>query len=174
MSELPRPKYTSVLPFFSIQPNPRPPSTEDLAFSAMGQVYQDVGLRRRNTSAHQTTEHTGTGDQSAWASAGKLPKISQKGRRKIVNTPKAKHEKRKKEILEILEPVLNSEDVHSSSILLCWGKRSYCQILPVKIAHSADDVAVWQEIRRAWYAHRGGRLPFFGVTEVNIVEVRRG
>jgi hypothetical protein len=174
MSELPRPRYISVLPYFSIQPTPQPPSTEILALSALG--HQDVGPRRRNISAYQTTEHTGTGDQRAQASGGKPPNVSKKGSRKIVNTQKAKHEKRKKEILEILEPILNGEDLHSYSILLCWGKRSHCQILPVKIAHSADDVDVWQEVRRTWYAHKGDwrrLLPFFGIREVNIVDVRR-
>ncbi|PVH96265.1 hypothetical protein DM02DRAFT_535641, partial [Periconia macrospinosa] len=59
-------------------------------------------------------------------------------------------------------------------VLLCWGERSHCQILPVKIAHSADDVTVWKEVRRAWFAHKGGwrrLLPFRGIREVNIVDV---
>ncbi|PMD37950.1 hypothetical protein L207DRAFT_431552 [Hyaloscypha variabilis F] len=92
----------------------------------------------------------------------------------ILDPRKASHERRKRELLEILEPVLGSDDSDSSSIFLCWGKDNRCHIAPVKIPNSADDVTIWQEIRRLWYAHRGDwrkRLNLFGVREVRIVEI---
>lgn len=61
--------------------------------------------------------------------------------KKLMKTQKLRHEKRKKEILEILAPVLGNEDVNSTFVLLCWGKPDRCQILSIEISQSADDVA---------------------------------
>ena len=45
----------------------------------------------------------------------------------------------------------------------------------MKVTNSANEVAIWQEIRGAWYASKEfwkKYLPFFNVREVDIVEVR--
>jgi len=86
------------------------------------------------------------------------------------------HEKRKKELSEILEPAFGFDHPDSSTIFLCWGKENRCHIVPIQIPNSADDEAKWQEIRRVWYIHRWDWrkwLKLFGVKGVHIVEVGR-
>jgi hypothetical protein len=82
------------------------------------------------------------------------------------------HEGRKSDLGKALESMLG--DGISASVLLCWGEKHRCHIIPVNIANSTDEVAVWREIHQAWYSHRGQwrrYLPFFGVRQVDIVEV---
>jgi hypothetical protein len=62
----------------------------------------------------------------------------------------------------------------SAVVLLCWGKKTSCSIMPVPVAHPEDEVATWTESNNAWYARRGGwrkKLPGFGIRSVEIVEV---
>lgn len=144
--------------------------------SAQGETYQNGGFRIHNVSTRRKIENTGTGNQTEQGFSSISRLSSENGHWTAVDIRKLKHEKRKKDILKILEPIHSDGDLHSSSVLICWGKESRCQIFPVKVSHSADDVTFWKEIRRAWYAHRGGWrscLPLFSIREVNIVEVRR-
>ncbi|PKX89302.1 uncharacterized protein P174DRAFT_435409 [Aspergillus novofumigatus IBT 16806] len=85
---------------------------------------------------------------------------------------KQSHEGRKSDLGKALEPMLG--DGISASALLCWGEKHRCHITPVNIANSMDEVAVWREIQRAWYTYRGHwrrYLPFFGVSQVDIVKL---
>ncbi|PMD52179.1 uncharacterized protein K444DRAFT_709177 [Hyaloscypha bicolor E] len=172
--EMPKPNYSHPLPLFNTQPTQYSLSMENIALNTLGPTLQNVRVRRRNTPAYQMIQGTGAMNQRAEA-AGRDSGVTAKNRRlNILDPRKASHERRKRELLEILEPVLGSDDSDSSSIFLCWGKDNRCHIVPVKIPNSADDVTVWQEIRRVWYAHRGGwrkRLNLFGVREVGIVEI---
>jgi hypothetical protein len=95
-------------------------------------------------------------------SAGSQPSIITKG----------SHECRKSDLGKALEPMLG--DGISAAVLLCWGEKHHCHIIPVNIANSTDEVAVWREIHRAWYSYRGHwrrYLPFLGVRQVDIVKV---
>jgi hypothetical protein len=62
----------------------------------------------------------------------------------------------------------------SAVVLLCWGEKSGCSIMPVKVSNTEDEVSMWSEIHSAWYARRGywrKHLPGFSVSQVDIVEV---
>jgi hypothetical protein len=93
-------------------------------------------------------QSTETGNQRAEAAWRDLGVTAKEWGWNVLDTRKASHKRRKKELQEILEPVLGSDDSDSSSIFLCWGKDNRCHVVPVKIPNSADDVTVWQEIRR--------------------------
>jgi hypothetical protein len=173
--EMPKLNYSHLLPFFNTQPTQHSLSMENIALNTLGLTLQNVRVRRRNTPAYQMIQSTETGNQRAEAARRDSGVNAKEWEWDILDTRKASHERRKKELLEILESVLGSDDSDSSSIFLCWGKDNRCHIVPVKIPNSANDVTVWQEIRRAWYAHRGDwrkRLNLLGVREVGIVEVR--
>ncbi|KAL4927730.1 uncharacterized protein BDV17DRAFT_265656, partial [Aspergillus undulatus] len=43
----------------------------------------------------------------------------------------------------------------SAVVLLCWGEKSCCSILPVSVSNPEDEVATWREINTAWYTCRG-------------------
>lgn len=86
---------------------------------------------------------------------------------------KESHERRKSELGKALEPILGDAQ-GAASVTLCWGERHRCHIIPVNIADSGDEVAAWDKIQGEWYAYRGKwrrYLPFFGVRQVDIVEV---
>ncbi|OCK84688.1 hypothetical protein K432DRAFT_458980 [Lepidopterella palustris CBS 459.81] len=72
----------------------------------------------------------------------------------VVEARTVNHERRKKELLEVLEPALGLDGSDTSTIFVCWGKENRCHIVPVQIPNFANDVAIWQAIRRAWYKHR--------------------
>jgi hypothetical protein len=147
---------------FNTQPPQLPLSVQKVVPNTLGPTLQSGGIRRRNLRANPTTESTRT------ENPGKTFRFV------VKDGPKLRHEKRTKELKEILEPVLGSDDPNSSSILLCWGKENRCHIVPVKIQDSADDIAIWHEIRRAWCAHRWGRrmrLALFRIQKVDIVKV---
>jgi hypothetical protein len=94
----------------------------------------------------------------------------------VVDARTGNHERRKKELLEALEPALPLDDSDAFTIFICWGKENCCHIVPVQIPNFANDVAIWQEIRRVWHKHRldwRKRLKLFCVKEVRIVEVGR-
>lgn len=89
----------------------------------------------------------------------------------ITNSRQTDHTNRKKDMANILEPMLDN----ASSILICWGEKERCHIVPVIIAGSADEVTAWREISRTFYAFKGNwrrYIPAFGVKQVDIVEVR--
>jgi hypothetical protein len=66
---------------------------------------------------------------------------------------KESHEDRKSGLGKALESMLG--DGISASVLLCWGEKHRCHIIPVNIADSTAEVAIWREIHRAWYTYRG-------------------
>lgn len=98
-------------------------------------------------------DRTSDPEQVAQTRHRKLPTSSRIKRSEWKSKIAAEHDRRKREILEILKPMLANENEQSVSIVLCWGRQD--QILPVKISHSADTVALWCEMRRAYYAQRG-------------------
>ena len=171
---IPWPQYQPSLPFHhdssSVQPIPLRRMTpaithrggEDLGTSCNG------SLSRRSV-AKQKTLNQPTQEQCN-------SKPARNSRRNIgVKSPtRTKHEERKKEVLDVLTPILAGEGMNTASILLCYDRGHHCQIFPVKVPHSADKVAVWQQIRREWYEKRGSwrkMIPFFGVKEVSVVDV---
>ncbi|KAM5370898.1 hypothetical protein ACJZ2D_008331 [Fusarium nematophilum] len=94
---------------------------------------------------------------------------------RIVSWDQKRHSKRTQELHEVLEPLLGTENSDSCVLLLCHGKPSKCQVLPVVIPLSKinanDKSVVWAEIRekwdlncRKWWHH----LPFYGVRRVSI------
>lgn len=101
-------------------------------------------------------------------------KLVLEGRSKSKNQPKIKHEERRKEVLEILEPIFAREKMDVASVLLCWGRADHCQTVLVEIPHSAEGVTLWHEIQQTWHKEKGSRrriIPFFGANEVSVVEV---
>jgi hypothetical protein len=65
-------------------------------------------------------------------------------------------------------------DDGSAVVLLCWGEKSSCFILPVPVSSPEDEVSTWNEINRARYTRRGSWKKYllgFSVTQVGIVEV---
>lgn len=88
-----------------------------------------------------------------------------------IDQRRVNHETRKEELLAILKPLV--DDKKLPSILLCSGHKDSCRIIPVYV--SEDRVAVWEEIRRAWFDARGTwrqRLaPFLKIRQVAIVDV---
>jgi hypothetical protein len=52
----------------------------------------------------------------------------------------------------ILKPMLDKD---ASSILICWGEKECCHIVPVIVADSADEVTAWREMSRTFYASKG-------------------
>ena len=166
-----RPNYSIDLPLHNDQPLQCPLPVQKILRNAQDPTLENTGVRHRNVPRNdpdQMTQNPETGNQRAEAAEGDLGDTQLDPR--ILS-----HESRKKELFKLLEPVLGSDNSDSSSVLLCWGKESRCHIVPVKIPDSADDVAIWQEIRRVWYTHRGGwraRLGLFSVRKVDIVNVR--
>jgi hypothetical protein len=74
-----------------------------------------------------------------------------------------------KKALELMFP-----ETGSAVVLLCWGGKSCCSILPVLVSNPEDEVTMWRELNEVWYTRRGywrKRLPGFGITSVGIIEV---
>ncbi|KAL4949691.1 hypothetical protein BDW69DRAFT_197864 [Aspergillus filifer] len=83
-----------------------------------------------------------------------------------------KHERRIEELKKYLIPM--SPEDGSAVVLLCWGEKSCCSILPVSVSNPEDEVATWREINTAWYTCRGHwrkMLLGFKVTRVAIAEI---
>lgn len=84
------------------------------------------------------------------------------------------HAKRTREIIEHIQPILPPDGGQSGNILLCWGKETCGEIIPVKVRLEADDMETWSAINQAWYEHRGSwrrYIPMFGVRAVEQVKV---
>lgn len=138
-------------------------------------VRQPLGIPNRNGLLQQRVENQNGQSQPPQGSCTSRPSTRSRKRTNIRSPAKEKHERRRKEVLEVLNPILASEQMDSQWILLCWGKTDHCQMIPVKIPHSADDVAVWHEVQRVWYKQKGSwrrNIPFFGVKKVSAVDVR--
>ncbi|KAE8311123.1 hypothetical protein BDV41DRAFT_566112 [Aspergillus transmontanensis] len=100
-----------------------------------------------------------------------LPIPDTRGKRQMDR--KMRHKTRIEALKKELEPLCT--DNGSAIVLLCWGESSCCSILPVPVQYPEDEVATWTEINKAWYTRRGtwGKyLPGFGVTRVDIIEVK--
>ncbi|QPH18210.1 hypothetical protein C2857_003205 [Epichloe festucae Fl1] len=86
------------------------------------------------------------------------------------------HETRTEELFAILKPIVDDENKRPS-ILLCSGHKESCRIMPVYVSEDRveDRVAVWEEIRRAWFDARGTwrqRLArFLKIRQVAIVDI---
>lgn len=90
----------------------------------------------------------------------------------ITDSRQTAHTHRKEDMANILKPMLYKD---ASSILICWGEKECCHIVPVIVADSADEVTAWREISRAFYAFNGSWRRYilaFGVKQVDVVEVR--
>lgn len=88
---------------------------------------------------------------------------------------KENHKNRIKALAEELKPMFLEDG--SAVVLLCWGEKYGCSILPVQVSNTEDEVCAWERIHRAWYARRGywrKYLPGFNVTQVEVVEVCHG
>jgi hypothetical protein len=88
------------------------------------------------------------------------------------STESERHKKRKEALTEELKPLL--ADHVNASVLLCWGDRNSCSVLPVHVSNDADEEATWQELQQAWYTARGHWrkcLPGFNITRVEVVQV---
>jgi hypothetical protein len=46
-------------------------------------------------------------------------------------------------------------DSTENVLLLCWGYKDHCHIIPTNIRHEADEVDIWESIKATWYARRG-------------------
>lgn len=159
---------SSSLPVFAPQPTRRFALPKDTLLDTPRLYLPACVLRRPQTAVFQTVKGAEKEDQSA---------------RDIDHGPGSPEKTwcaethsylRKREVREIIDPILNEDNTDSSYIFLCWGKNHQCHINSVKIQNSRDEVATWEEIRQAWYAYRGAwrkLMPFFGVRKVSIVEV---
>lgn len=86
-----------------------------------------------------------------------------------------RHKKRVQKLLDLLDPVLSSEDSDESVVFLCWGKEERCRIIPVRVADQTDEADLLLKLRKAWYSHRGPwrewLRPLFDIDKVEIVKV---
>ena len=134
------------------------PSGEGVPLSILDPTLQNLYIRRIRALEHRTIRIKKVGNRVT----------------KTVDMREERHNTRKMEILETLAPLINSDQADYSFVLLCWGKPNHCHIIPVKVPNSTDNMTVWQEIRRGWYASRGGRrtyMPLLDVRQVRIVDV---
>ncbi|RMZ46441.1 hypothetical protein CA14_008224 [Aspergillus flavus] len=126
------------------------------------------GPRRGRRSRLLTTD--GTSDQVTEGSRRQRSIFP--SRRVVTDTGRISHINRKKEIEQILGPLLAEST--NNVLLLCWGDKDRCHIIPTSIPHEANEVNIWESIRAAWYARRGHwrtYIPLYGVQQVDIVEV---
>ena len=89
----------------------------------------------------------------------------------------ARHHLRKEKLMHQLQPIVQEGNSDCSHLFICWGRKDQCHILAIKIPNSADDVAIWQLIRQAWYRHRGKwrkYVPVLDVQQIHVVKVRIG
>lgn len=164
-------RFLSVLsPEFPILPVSNPTYIQSFPFAENALNLRTTSAGKSHSSVRNiSTTSTGNKDRRHIdsESAEQISWISQP----FVNTEDS-HQRRNSELGEALEPMLGDGKV--ASVLLCWGERHRCHIIPVNIANSADEAAAWGEIHEAWYTYRGHwrrYLPFFGVRQVDIVEV---
>ena len=152
------PRNSPSLPF-TMQSSQPFPLKEGITLSSLDSSLQGLQPHRDRAPAHQAIRRRKVGNRVT----------------KTSDVREERHKARQGKISEMLAPLINTDHTDHSVVLLCWGKPNKCHIIPVKIPISADAVAVWQEIRRGWFAHRGGwrkRAPLLGVRQVDIVDVR--
>lgn len=125
--------------------------------------------RRNRKSSNRKTNHEGEAS----------PRESVKERRSsfesefiVKDGRETAHNAREAELTQQLEPILR--DDMGPLVLLCWGEKHHCSIVPVRISDLTDEGTWWREIKQAWYSHRGywrKYVPFFGVERIDVVEV---
>ncbi|CBF81787.1 predicted protein [Aspergillus nidulans FGSC A4] len=70
----------------------------------------------------------------------------------LTDVRKISHTNRKREIQEVLGPLFAGGT--NNLVLLCWGDRDRCHIIPTDVRNEADEVNVWESIKTAWYSRR--------------------
>lgn len=129
---------------------------------------QPIHVRNRGRSRLLTTD--GTSDQVTEGS--RRQRSISPWQPVVIDSRRISHVNRKKEIEQVLSPLLAEST--NNVLLLCWGDKDRCHIIPTSIRHEADEVNIWESIRAAWYARRGywrRYIPLYGVQQVDIVEV---
>jgi hypothetical protein len=170
--------YEPTLPYHQRSTNIRPSPAREAATRTVHQTHHDSGTPHPNGTVKQRPEQGDAEGQSVPTPRDrKTPTRSKSRHPSSIDTIKAGHQKRKEEVLEVLESMFPTDGSDSVSLLLCWGKPDRCQILPTSISNSADGVDQWHTIRRAWYKHRRGwrkLIPYFSVQDVSFAEVSAG
>ena len=98
-------------------------------------------------------------------------------RQRATDPISARHQQQKEKLMTLLHPIFEESNSDCSHLFLCWGRKDQCKILAIRIPNSADDVAIWQLIRQAWYRHRGSWRKYIrvlDVQQVKVVKVRPG
>jgi hypothetical protein len=170
----PKQSLPSPLPSYHPPLNCEPFQLEDLIPKSRNRKLQPANLLHASGSSRERAGGSGTKDESTGIRNRRPRTTARVLTGEWQDKKKVKQGRREDEILDILGPMLADETEQSASILLCWGKQDQCQVVPVKIPHSADALAQWHEIRRMWYAQRGmwrKYMPMYGVKEVSVVDV---
>lgn len=167
---IPRSFHPYSLPLYCIVPLPADP-VNSVVDNTTTRCRQTLCTPKQSTLSQSKIEDTG-GRRIQQGS----PTSRTTFRRRINIRPpaKEKQERRKKEILEILSPILPTEQIDSQRILLCWGKPDQCQITAVEIPLLAEGDTVWNLIKEAWYKQTKvwrRALSSFRVIRVSVVNV---
>jgi hypothetical protein len=171
--------HESILPLYHQRStNIQPSLAREAATDTVHQTHQSSGIRYRDGAVQQRSdEGDAEGQGVPTLPSRKKPARSTSKSPPSENLFKNEHQKCKDEVQEVLKSMFSDDSSDFVWLLLCWGKPDRCQILPIRISHSADDVDKWHKIRKAWYEHRGGwreLIPYFGVQEVSLAEVSAG
>jgi hypothetical protein len=169
-----KPSLNSILPSYHLPLNRQPFRLEGSIPKTRSRKLQTANLVHASGSPRERAGGSGIEDESTGIRNRRPRTTARVLTREWQDKKKVKQGRREDEILDILSPMLADETEQSASILLCWGKQDQCQVVPVKIPHSADALAQWHEIRRMWYAQRGmwrKYMPMYGVKEVSVVDV---
>jgi hypothetical protein len=148
--------------------------SRDMPLNSHCQTLQYEDFMRLNDVAQTGPVHQDAKKQGAQVCDRTLPCGFGKNTNTFTSAEEAKHEQRKAEILQVLEPMLANADRYPASVLLCWGEQDCCQILTIKTSDPTDSVALWHEIKWAWYARKGSwrrYIPLYGVRKVSVVDV---
>lgn len=116
--EILKPNYSTDLPLPNDQPLQCSLLMQKIPRNARDATLQNTGVRHRNASINdpdQITQNPETGNRRAEATEGDLEDTQ-------LDPRTLRHESRRKELFELLGPILGSDNSNSSSVLLCWGK----------------------------------------------------
>lgn len=164
-----------ILPTWNATLVPRPP------------LGDPISLRRRSKGSRH--DHTHTREPTSFQNSKRFSTVNEQNEQGEINAKEGEgnssasnfpnydiREKRHNIRIEALKKELMPmfPDDGSAVVLLCWGDRSGCSILPVPVSNSEHEVSTWEKINRAWYTRRGYWRKYllrFSVTQVDIVEV---
>lgn len=96
------------------------------------------------------------------------PRVQSEGTR---HSPAERRSQRREKLLSLLKPIGSDQDIESSWVFLCWGKKTECTIMPVRIPNSTSEVEAWKLINKAWYSSRGKWRRSFSMLDVQKIEV---